>query len=68
MIKFPEKLKTFSRDSRYTGMNITDNRTAAGFYISGTWSVDGNSPEQIENAFEVNGTEILIIRKYKISI
>lgn len=36
----------------YTGMNVTDNRTAAGFYIGGTWSVDGNSPEQLENTFE----------------
>ncbi len=36
----------------YTGINIADNRTAAGFYIGGTWSVDGNSPEQLENTFE----------------
>ena len=36
----------------YTGMNIADNRTAAGFYIGGTWSVNGNSPEQLENIFE----------------
>ena len=36
----------------YTGMNVADNRTAAGFYISGTWSVDGNSPELLENTFE----------------
>ncbi len=36
----------------YTGMNAADNRTAAGFYISGTWSVDGNSPEILENTFE----------------
>lgn len=36
----------------YTGMTIADNRTAAGFYIGGTWSVDGNSPEQLENTFE----------------
>ncbi|MDE7271813.1 MAG: DUF4179 domain-containing protein [Lachnospiraceae bacterium] len=36
----------------YTGTNGTDNRTAAGFYISGTWSVNGNSPEWLENTFE----------------
>lgn len=36
----------------YTGVNITDNRTAAGFYIGGTWSVDGSSPEWIENTFD----------------
>lgn len=36
----------------YTGMYATDNRTAAGFYIGGTWSVDGNSPEQLTNTFE----------------
>lgn len=36
----------------YTGMNVADNRTAAGFYIGGTWSVDGNLPEQLENRFE----------------
>ncbi|MDE5908234.1 MAG: DUF4179 domain-containing protein [Lachnospiraceae bacterium] len=36
----------------YTGMNVADNRTAAGFYIDGTWSVDGNSPEMLENTFE----------------
>ncbi len=36
----------------YTGMNIADNRTAAGFYIGGTWSVDESSPEQLENTFE----------------
>ncbi|MBD5507156.1 MAG: DUF4179 domain-containing protein, partial [Lachnospiraceae bacterium] len=36
----------------YTGMNVTDNRTAAGFYIGGTWSVDGNSPETLKNTFE----------------
>ena len=36
----------------YTGMNAADNRTAAGFYIGGTWSVGGNSPEQLENTFE----------------
>lgn len=33
-------------------MNVADNRTAAGFYIGGTWSVDGNLPEQLENRFE----------------
>ena len=26
----------------YTGMNAADNRTSAGFYIRGTWSVDGS--------------------------
>lgn len=36
----------------YTSMNVTDNQTAAGFYIGGTWSVDGNSLEQFENTFE----------------
>lgn len=36
----------------YTGMHVTDNRTAAGFYIGGTWSVDGSSSEQLENTFE----------------
>lgn len=36
----------------YTSMNVADNRTAAGFYIDGTWSVDGNSPEQLKNTFE----------------
>lgn len=36
----------------YTGVNVADNRTAAGFYIGGTWSVDGKSPEQLENTFE----------------
>ena len=36
----------------YTGMNVSDSRTAAGFYISGTWSVDGNTPELLENTFE----------------
>lgn len=33
-------------------MNAADNRTAAGFYIGGTWSVDGSSPEWLENTFE----------------
>ena len=36
----------------YTGLNTADDRTAAGFYIGGTWSVGGNSPEQLENTFE----------------
>ncbi len=36
----------------YTGMNVTDNRTAAGFYIDGTWSVDGSSSEWLENTFD----------------
>ncbi len=36
----------------YTGMNVADNRTAAGFYISGTWSINGNSPQLLENTFE----------------
>ncbi len=36
----------------YTGMNVADDRTAAGFYIDGTWSVDGSSPEWLENRFE----------------
>lgn len=36
----------------YTGMNVADNRKAAGFYIGGTWSVDGSSPELLQNTFE----------------
>ena len=36
----------------YTGMNVADNRTAAGFYIGGTWNVDGGSPEMLKNTFE----------------
>ena len=36
----------------YTSMNVADNRTAAGFYIGGTWSVDGNSPKMLKNTFE----------------
>ena len=36
----------------YTGMNVADSRTAAGFYIGGTWSVDGNSSEMLKNTFE----------------
>lgn len=36
----------------YTGTNTVDNRMSAGFYIGGTWSVNGNSPERLENTFE----------------
>ena len=36
----------------YTGMNAADDQTAAGFYIGGTWSVDGSSPEWLENTFD----------------
>lgn len=36
----------------YTGLNVTDNKTAAGFYISGTWNLNGNSSERLENTFE----------------
>ena len=36
----------------YTGLNTADDRTAAGFYIDGTWSVDGSSPEWLENTFD----------------
>ena len=36
----------------YTGMNAADDRTAAGFYIDGTWSVDRSSPEWLENRFD----------------
>ena len=36
----------------YTGMYVTDDQTAAGFYISGTWSVDGKSSELLRNTFE----------------
>lgn len=36
----------------YTGMKVADNRTAAGFYIDGTWNVDGSSPEWLENTFD----------------
>ena len=32
----------------YTGMNVADSRTVAGFYIGGTWSADGNSPEMLK--------------------
>ncbi len=35
----------------YTG-NIAENQKAAGFYIGGTWSVNGNATERIENTFE----------------
>ena len=36
----------------YTGMYAEDNQPAAGFYISGTWNVNGNSSGQFENTFE----------------
>ena len=36
----------------YTSMNVADDRRTAGFYIGGTWSVDGNSPEMLKNTFE----------------
>ena len=36
----------------YTGVNIAENQKAAGFYIGGTWSVNGNATEQLENTFE----------------
>lgn len=36
----------------YTGMYVSDSKTAAGFYISGTWSVDGNSSERLRNTFD----------------
>ncbi len=36
----------------YTSMKAADGRTAAGFYIDGTWSVDGSAPEWIENTFD----------------
>ena len=36
----------------YTGTNATDSRTAAGFYIDGTWSVGESSGERLENTFE----------------
>ncbi len=38
----------------YTGMHVSDNQTAAGFYIDGTWSVDGNTAEQFHNSFDGN--------------
>lgn len=36
----------------YTGMHVTDHKTAAGFYIDGTWSVDGSEPEMLRNSFD----------------
>lgn len=36
----------------YTSMNVADSRTAAGFYINGTWRVDGSTPEWLENTFD----------------
>ncbi|MDE7017105.1 MAG: DUF4179 domain-containing protein, partial [Lachnospiraceae bacterium] len=36
----------------YTGTDIADERIAAGFYIGGTWSVDGSSPEWLDNTFD----------------
>ena len=36
----------------YTGMNAEDNQTAAGFYVGGTWRVNGSSPEWLENTFD----------------
>lgn len=36
----------------YTGMNVADNKTAAGFYIDGKWSVDGSPDEWLENTFD----------------
>jgi len=36
----------------YTGMNIADDKTAAGFYIDGKWRVDGSSDEWLENTFD----------------
>ena len=36
----------------YTGMNIADDKTAAGFYIDGKWRVDGRSDEWLENTFD----------------
>lgn len=36
----------------YTGMRVADSQTAAGFYIDGTWSVNGNAPEQLNNTFD----------------
>ena len=36
----------------YTSMNAADGRTAAGFYINGTWNVDGSSSEWLENTFD----------------
>lgn len=36
----------------YTGMYAEDNQAAAGFYVNGTWNVNGSSSEQFENTFE----------------
>lgn len=36
----------------YTGMNIADDKTAAGFYIDGKWRVNGSSDEWLENTFD----------------
>ena len=36
----------------YTGMNAADDRTAAGFYVGGTWSVDDSADEWLENTFD----------------
>ncbi len=36
----------------YTGKDVAGNRTAAGFYIDGTWSVNGTSSEWLANTFE----------------
>ncbi|NBJ93904.1 DUF4179 domain-containing protein [Parablautia muri] len=36
----------------YTGMYVEENKIAAGFYVDGTWNVDGGLPEQLENTFE----------------
>ncbi len=36
----------------YTGKDAAGNRTAAGFYIDGTWSVNGSSSEWLANTFE----------------
>ena len=36
----------------YTGKDAAGNRTAAGFYIDGTWSVNGSSSEWLTNTFE----------------
>ena len=35
-----------------TGSSVADEQTAAGFYISGTWSIGGNSPEYLKNTFD----------------
>lgn len=36
----------------YTGAYVQENKTAAGFYVGGTWQVDGGATEQLENTFE----------------